>query len=32
MIKKPLQAIDAFHEPMRAMLASMQPQLHPNER
>ena len=29
---RPLQAIDAVHEPMRAMLASMQPQLHPGER
>ena len=29
---RPLQAIDAVPEPMRVMLASMQPQLHPDER
>jgi hypothetical protein len=29
---RPLQAIDAVHEPMRAMFASMQPRLHPDER
>jgi hypothetical protein len=28
----PLQAIDAVHEPMRAMLSPMQLQLHPDER
>ena len=27
-----LQAIDAINEQMGAMLASMQPQLHPDER
>jgi hypothetical protein len=29
---RPLPAINAVHEQMRAMLASMQPQLHPDER
>ena len=28
----PLQAINAVHEQMRGMLASMPPQLHPDER
>jgi hypothetical protein len=27
-----LQAVNAVHEQMRAMLASMQPQLHPDGR
>ena len=29
---RPLQALDVVHEQVRAMLASMQPQLHPEER
>ena len=29
---RPLQPSDAVHEQMRAMLASMQPQLRPDER
>jgi hypothetical protein len=29
---RPLQAINAIHEQMRATLASMRPQLHPDER
>jgi hypothetical protein len=29
---RPLQAINAIHEQMRAMLVSMQPSLHPDER
>ncbi len=29
---RPLQALDAVHEQMRAMLASMPSQLHPNGR
>jgi hypothetical protein len=29
---RPLQAIDAVRKQMRAMLASMQPELHPDER
>ena len=29
---RPLHAINAVHEQMRAMLASMPPQLHPDER
>ena len=31
-IIRPLQPIDAVHEQMRAMVASMPPPLHPDER
>ena len=31
-IIRPLQALNAVHEQMRAMLVSMQPKLHPDER